>query len=81
MTPKEYEEAFCKGKRQAMEFFIDWLRDHIAVANIGTAGGLDAKTVLDNTLFFMGDIANKFEKKLEKDPKLIAKELPEPAES
>ena len=80
MTPKEYEEAFCKGKRQAMEFFIDWLRDHIAVANRGISDGLESKAVLDSTLFFMGDIADKMEKKLEKNPKLIAQEIPDSAE-
>ena len=73
MTPEEYEVAYCKGKRQAMEFFTDWLRDHIRVARRGIEDGMDPQKVLDGTLDFMDDIANTMEQKLEKEPKLISR--------
>lgn len=77
MTPEEYEVAYCKGKRQAMEFFTDWLRDHIRVAKRGLEDGMDAKKVLDGTLEFMENIATTMESKLSKDPKLISREISE----
>lgn len=75
MTPEEYEIAFCKGKRQAMEFFSDWLRDHMRIAKRSLDDGLDPKKVLDGTLEFMGNIADNMEAKLAKNPKLISSEI------
>jgi hypothetical protein len=77
MTPEEYEVAYCKGKRQAMEFFSDWLRDHIRVAKRSSEDGMDPKKVLEGTLEFMGNIADKMEAKLATEPTLISKEISE----
>lgn len=74
MTPEEYEVAYCKGKRQAMEFFSDWLRDHMRVARRGLEDGMEPKKVLEGTLEFMSNIADKMDEKLSKDPKLISRE-------
>lgn len=77
MTPEEFEVSFCKGKRQAMEFFSDWLRDHIKVANRAIDDGVDPSRVLSSTLEFMGDIADKMDGKLAREPQLISKEIAE----
>ena len=77
MTPEEYEVAFCKGKRQAMEFFTDWLRDHMRVARRGLEDGMDARKVLDGKLEFMENIASTMEAKLAKEPNLISREISE----
>lgn len=77
MTPEEYEVAYCKGKRQAMEFFSDWLRDHIRVARRSSEDGMDPKNVLEGTLEFMANIADKMEAKLATEPTLISKEISE----
>ena len=50
MTPEEYEKAFCKGKRQAMEVFNDWLKEHIRTAQYGLEHGVDAGKVLGCTV-------------------------------
>ena len=81
MTSEEFEISYCKGKREAMTCFTDWLRDHIKVASLALEDGLSHEKVLERTLQFMGEIADKMEGKLAKDPKLISKEMPEPAES
>ena len=73
MTPEEYEVAYCKGKRQAMEFFTDWLRDHMRVAKRGLEDGMEPKKVLDGTLDSMDDIAKTMEDKLAKEPHLISR--------
>lgn len=73
MTPEEYEVAYCKGKRQAMEFFADWLRDHMRVAKRGLEDGMEPRKVLDGTLDFMDDIAKTMEAKLAKEPQLISR--------
>ena len=77
MTPEEYEVAYCKGKRQAMEFFTDWLRDHMRVARRGIEDGMDSRKVLDGTLEFMENIASTMEAKLAKEPNLISREISE----
>jgi hypothetical protein len=77
MTSEEFEISYCKGKREAMTCFADWLRDHIKVANRAIEDGLDSAKVLDRTLEFMGEVADRMEGKLSKDPMLISKELVE----
>lgn len=77
MTPEEYEVAYCKGKRQAMEFFTDWLRDHMRVARRGIEDGMDPVKVLEGTLEFMENIASTMEAKLAKEPNLISREISE----
>ena len=77
MTSEEFEISYCKGKREAMTCFADWLRDHIKVANRAIEDGLDRSKVLDRTLEFMGEVADRMEGKLSKDPMLISKELVE----
>lgn len=77
MTSEEFEISYCKGKREAMTCFADWLRDHIKVANRAIEDGLDRAKVLDRTLEFMGEVADRMEGKLSKDPMLISKELVE----
>lgn len=77
MTSEEFEISYCKGKREAMTFFADWLRDHIKVARRAIDDGLDKSTVLERTLEFMNEIADKLEGKLSKEPVLISKEVSE----
>lgn len=77
MTSEEFEISYCKGKREAMTCFADWLRDHIKVANRAIEDGLDRAKVLDRTLESMGEVADRMEGKLSKDPMLISKELVE----
>ena len=75
MTSEEFEISYCKGKREAMTCFADWLRDHIKVARRAIEDGLDRAKVLDRTLESMGEVADRMEGKLSKDPMLISKEL------
>ena len=77
MTSEEFEISYCKGKREAMTCFADWLRDHIKVARRAIEDGLDRAKVLDRTLESMGEVADRMEGKLSKDPMLISKELVE----
>ena len=77
MTSEEFEISYCKGKREAMTCFADWLRDHIQVARRAIEDGLDRSKVLDRTLESMGEVADRMEGKLSKDPMLISKELVE----
>jgi hypothetical protein len=77
MTSEEFEISYCKGKREAMTCFADWLRDHIKVAKRAIEDGLDSAKVLDRTLESMGEVADRMEGKLSKDPMLISKELVE----
>jgi len=77
MTSEEFEISYCKGKREAMTVFADWLRDHIKVANRAIEDGLDHKKVLDRTLEFMAEIAERMDGKLSKEPMLISKEINE----
>lgn len=72
MTPEEFEVAFCKGRRQEMEDFVEWLDDHVAVANSALADGVASEKVLNRTIEFMEKLARRMEKKLEKGPKLIS---------
>lgn len=74
MTSEEFEISYCKGKREAMTCFSDWLRDHIKVARLALEDGLSHEKVLERTLQFMDEVADKMEGKLAKDPKLISKE-------
>ena len=73
MTPEEYEVAYCKGRRQEMEDFIEWLDDHIAVANAARADGVSDEKILNRTLEYMNVLARRMEKKLAEKPKLISK--------
>jgi hypothetical protein len=77
MTPEEYEIAYCKGRRQEMEDFVEWLDDHIMVAKSAKGDGVPAEKVLERTLEFMDRLARKMEEKLEKGPKLISRESAE----
>lgn len=77
MTSEEFEISYCKGKREAMTCFADWLRDHIKVARRAIEDGLDCSKVLNRTLESMGEVADRMEGKLSKDPMLISKELVE----
>ena len=72
MTPEEYEVAFCKGRRQEMEDFVEWLDDHVTVAKSALADGVSSEKVLERTIEFMDQLARRMEKKLEKGPKLIS---------
>lgn len=77
MTSEEFEISYCKGKREAMTCFADWLRDHIKVAKRAIEDGLDKEKVLDRTLEFMAEVADRMDGKLSKEPMLISKEINE----
>jgi hypothetical protein len=73
MTPEEYEVAYCKGRRQEMEDFVEWIDDHIAFAKGARADGVSDEKVLNRMLEFMGTFAERMTKKLAEKPKLISK--------
>ena len=74
MTPEEYEMAFCKGRRQEMEDFIEWLDDHVMVANSALADGVSEERVLKRTLEFMQQLKARMEEKLKNGPKIISRQ-------
>lgn len=74
MTPEEYEKAFCKGKRQSMEVFNDWLKEHIRTVQYGLDHGVDAGKVLGCTVDAMNFLHDEIEEKLNKKPDYISKE-------
>ena len=73
MTPEEYEMAFCKGRRQEMEDFIEWLDDHVMVANSAINDGVSKDKVLERTLEFMEKLKGRMEEKLKNGPKFVAR--------
>ena len=73
MTPEEYEMAFCKGRRQEMEDFIEWLDDHVMVANSAINDGVSKDKVLERTLEFMEKLKGRMEEKLKNSPKFVAR--------
>jgi len=75
MTPEEFEVAFCKGRRDEMEDFAEWLDDHIMVAKSALKDGVSAETVLERTLEFMEKLKERMEEKLQKGPKFISKDI------
>ena len=77
MTPEEYEVAYCKGRRQEMEDFVEWIDDHIAFAKGARADGVSDEKVLNRMLEFMGTFAERMAKKLAEKPKLISKSCPD----
>lgn len=75
MTPEEFEVAFCKGRRDEMEDFAEWLDDHIMVAKSAKNDGVSAEKVLERTLEFMEKLKERMEEKLQKSPKFISKDI------
>lgn len=75
MTPEEFEVAFCKGRRDEMEDFAEWLDDHIMVARSAKNDGVSSEKVLERTLEFMEKLKERMEEKLQKGPKFISKEI------
>ena len=73
MTPEEYEVAFCKGRRQEMEDFIEWLDDHTMVAQSAIDDGVSHERVLERTLEFMQKLKSRMEDKLKNGPKIISR--------
>lgn len=73
MTPEEYEVAYCKGRRQEMEDFIEWLDDHAMVVQTAIADGVSHQRVLERTLEFMGKLKARMEDKLKNGPKIISR--------
>lgn len=75
MTPEEFEVAFCKGRRDEIEDFADWLEDHIMVARSAKNDGVPDSTVLERTLEFMEKLKERMEEKLRKGPRFISKDI------
>ncbi|MBO7231868.1 MAG: hypothetical protein J6V16_01740 [Bacteroidales bacterium] len=73
MTPEEYEVAYCKGRRQEMEDFIEWLDDHAMVVQSAIDDGVSHQRVLERTLEFMGKLKARMEEKLKNGPKIISR--------
>lgn len=73
MTPEEYEVAYCKGRRQEMEDFIEWLDDHAMVVQTAIADGVSYQRVLERTLEFMNKLKTRMEDKLKNGPKIISR--------
>lgn len=77
MTSEEFEISYCKGKREAMACFADWLRDHIEVAKRAMEDGVDHEKVLTRTLEFMAEVADRMDGKLSQEPMLLSRETQE----
>jgi len=82
MTPEEFEIAFCKGRSQEMDDFVEWLDDHIMVARGALKDGVSPEKVLERTISFMEKLKGRMEEKLKKGPKFISRRFVEnPAEN
>lgn len=77
MTSEEFEISYCKGKREAMACFADWLRDHIKVAKRAMEDGVNQEKVLTRTLESMAEVADRMDGKLSKEPMLLSRETQE----
>lgn len=77
MTPEEFEIAFCKGRSQEMDDFVEWLDDHIMVARGALKDGVSPEKVLERTIGFMEKLKGRMEEKLQNGPKFISKKFVE----
>ena len=75
MTPEEFEVAFCKGRRDEIEDFAEWLEDHIMVARSALSDGVSKEKVLERTLEFMEKLKARMEEKLQKGPRFLSKDM------
>lgn len=73
MTPEEFEIAFCKGRSQEMDDFVEWLDDHIMVARGALEDGVSHEKVLERTISFMEKLKARMEEKLKNGPKFISR--------
>lgn len=77
MTPEEYEIAYCKGRRLALENVLDWLTVCVNTARRDLEKSNDPAGVLETTLASMDAMRSVYEKKLASDVKLISKSVAE----
>lgn len=77
MTPEEFEIAFCKGRSQEMDDFVEWLDDHIMVARGALKDGVAPEKVLERTIGFMEKLKGRMEAKLQNGPKFISRKFVE----
>ena len=73
----DIEKALCRGKRTAIENFIDWLNVCEKTAQKDIDNGVDVKLVLDTTLNAMRAMRDEYSEKLRSAPMLISKSVAE----
>jgi hypothetical protein len=71
MTPEEFETAFCKGKRTAMEFISMWLKEHSEIAE-SEMETLDPDIVLKSIVASMKILARCLDDRLKSGVNLIS---------
>lgn len=72
----DIEKALCRGKRTAIESFIDWLSVCVKTARKDIKNHVDVKLVLDTTLNAMEAMKDEYSEKLNSAPMLISREIP-----
>lgn len=70
----DIEKALCRGKRTAIENFIDWLNVCEKTAQKDIDHNVDIKLVLDTTLNAMRAMRDEYSEKLKSAPMLISRE-------
>lgn len=73
----EIELAICKGKRLAIENFMDWLTVCVKTATKDLEKTGDARGVLDTTLASMNSMREVFKDKLSSNVRLVSKSVDE----
>lgn len=70
----DIEKALCRGKRTAIDGFIDWLSVCVKTARRDMDNNVDVKLILDTTLNAMEAMRDEYAEKLRKEPMLISRE-------
>lgn len=73
----DIEKALCRGKRTAIEGFIDWLSVCVKTARNDINNKVDVNLVLTTTLNSLENMKNEYEEKLKKEPMLISRKIAE----
>ena len=69
----DIEKALCRGKRTAIENFIDWLSVCVKTARKDLEKGVNIRLVIDTTLNAMEAMKGEYEEKLKSAPMLISR--------
>ena len=71
----DIEKALCRGKRTAIESFIDWLSVCVKTARKDLKNKVNVNLVLDTTINAMEAMKEEYEEKLKSAPMLISREI------
>ena len=72
----DIEKALCRGKRTAIEGFIDWLSGCVKTARKDIDNNVDVHLVLQTTLNAMEAMKDEYDEKLKSAPMLISRDIP-----